>query len=121
MLRFLGVIFLSLCVLAMPSYAAIACGSACTTETNTHEHACCPDELATARPASAHDDGPTDSSHSGTGGRHHCAAPCCGYVATVLSASAVHVDSQPLADLIPTAAALVGSVDHESIFHPPRL
>ena len=120
MIRTLGVILLSLCVLAMPSYAAITCGSACTTETDTHEHACCPDDVATAHAGSAHEDGRTGSSHSGSGGRHHCAAPCCGYVATVLTASTVHVDSQPLADLIPTAAAPVGSVDHESIFHPPR-
>jgi|SRR5687767_4782115 len=121
MIRTLGVILLSLCVVAMPSYAAITCGSACTTETDAHEHACCPDDIAAVQDASAHDDAPADSGHSGTGGRHHCAAPCCGYVATVLTASTVHVDSQPLADLMPAAADLVGSVDHDAIFHPPRL
>ena len=125
MLRTLGVILLSLCVLAMPSYAAITCGSACATEGVGHEHACCPTDAAAVQAASADDHGPTDSEHSGNGGdnggRRHCAAPCCGYFATVLSGPATLIDSQPLADLLPTAAVLSGSADLDAIFHPPRL
>jgi hypothetical protein len=121
MIRTLSVILLSLCVLAMPSYAAIACGSACTTEAVGHEHPCCPTDDAAVQPASADDHGPIDSDHSGRDGRHHCAAPCCGYVATVLGGAATAVDSQPLADLLPTAAVLTGSADLDAIFHPPRL
>ena len=121
MLRTLGIILLSLCVLAMPSYAAITCGSACATDAVGHEHACCPTDAAAVQAASADDHGPTDSDHSGRDGRHHCAAPCCGYVATVLSGGATAVESQPLADLLPTAAVLTGSADLDAIFHPPRL
>ena len=120
MLRTLGVILLSLCVLAMPSYAAITCGSACATKTASHEHACCPADATAVRSPSANDHPPTDSDHSGSDGRH-CVAPCCGYVATVLSGTATLVDSQPLADLLPTAAVLIGSGDLDAIFHPPRL
>ena len=121
MLRTLGVILLSLCVLAMPSYAAITCGSACATEMDTPQRACCPTDVAAAQPASADDHGPTDSDHSGDSGRRHCAAPCCGYVATVLSGATMPIDSEPLADLLPSDAVLTGSVEHEAIFHPPRL
>jgi hypothetical protein len=123
MMRTLGVILLSLCVLAMPSYAAITCGSACgTTKTSADQHACCPGVAANAQPASSHDDGaPASPGHSDTGGKQHCAAPCCGYVATVTVTGAAQVDAQPLADLLPTAAILAGSVDHDAIFHPPRL
>jgi len=39
----------------------------------------------------------------------------------VLSGAATLVDSQPLADLLPTAAVLIGSADLDAIFHPPRL
>jgi hypothetical protein len=113
MLRIPGIILLCLCVLAMPSYAAITCGSACEVSSDSHEHQCCP---TTAASTDDHD-APSDSPHHG---KHHCAAPCCGYVATVLIVDAAGADAQPLADLLPTAAVLTGSVDHDAIFHPPR-
>jgi len=123
MLRTLGVILLCLCVLAMPSYAAITCGRACATKTVSDDRPCCQADATAAQPASAGDHGPTDSDQSGNGGDggRHCAAPCCGYVATVLSGAATAIDSEPLADLLPTAAVLTGSADLDAIFHPPRL
>ena len=118
MLRIPAVILLALCVIAMPSYAAIACGSACETSTSaTHEHDCCPTGSTIA--AAHADDG--DSSHdSKTPGRHHCAAPCCGFVAHVLTTRVPPAGDRPLADSLPSAAVVRTAVDHDAIFHPPR-
>src|SRR5688572_23546733 len=96
MLRFLGVILLCTCVCAMPSYAAIQCGSACETTSATHEHRCCPDSAAAS------------------------AAAGCGYVAHVFADAAAGADAQPLAKLLPGASVLHAAADHEAIFHPPR-
>ena len=120
MLRTVGVILLALCVVAMPSYAAVACGSACETSASSgHEHDCCPTSTASAasHPAGNDDSAPHDSR---VPGRHHCAAPCCGFVAHVLTVNPPPVAERPLGDLSPAAPVARAAVDHEAIFHPPR-
>ena len=118
MLRFIGVILLCTCVCAMPSYAAIQCGGACETASVTHEHQCCPDSaIASASTAHGHHS-PSDTKHDG---KHHCAAPCCGYVAHVLADAAAGADAQPLVALLPGASVLHAAADHDAIFHPPRV
>jgi hypothetical protein len=122
MLRIPGVILLCLCVLAMPSYAAITCGSGCAATSDAHEHDCCPADSAmtttTAQPVD--NDRGGDSHDTGDGRHHHCTAPCCGFVAHVLTASVPHIDERPLADLLPTGSVLESAIDHDAIFHPPR-
>jgi hypothetical protein len=116
MLRFLGVILLSVCVIAMPSYAAITCGSACAVKSDAHDHYCCP--ASAGEPSKHHHDqsdgkAPDDS-------KHHCAAPCCGYVAFVFTGDHSDGNSEPLIDLLPTASTLHDASAHDAIFHPPR-
>ncbi len=117
MLRTPCVILLALCVLAMPSYAAITCGNACAAMSDAHD--CCP--VATNLvPANDGADGAPTSNHSDAGRSDPCAAPCCGFVAHVLTSSIPHVDERPLADLLPTGSVLQDAVNHDAIFHPPR-
>lgn len=122
MFRFLGVILLSLCVLAMPSYAALACGTTCADMTAAHEYDCCPTIAAEIDLAGIDDVGaPNSSNHSNSGHHHHCVAPCCAYVAHMLSGAVLSVEAKPLADLLPTAVVAHGSGNHDAIFHPPRI
>ncbi len=122
MLRLPGIILLSLCVLAMPSYAAITCGTACAGTNNAHEDDCCLAIAAsTGAPGIDNADAPHDSNHSDTGRHDPCAAPCCGYVAHVLSGAIVPTDDKPLADPLPSAGVVRASGNHDAIFHPPRM
>ena len=122
MIRFLGIILLSVCVTAMPSYAAITCGSACAvTPGAPQEDGCCSSDSVAATHSPANDDNAPNDSQQPTDGRQHCAAPCCGYVADVLSGAVLHRDAEPLAEILPTAAVAHGSIAQNGIFHPPRL
>src|SRR5205809_1031806 len=117
MFRFFSVILLSVCVCAMPSYAAIRCGSTCAQTSNTHDQHCCPSSAG--EPSKHHhsqDDGKTSDD-----ARHHCTAPCCGYVALVFTADADRSVAQPLTDLLPTDSGLRDASAHDAIFHPPRV
>ena len=117
MLRFLAIILLSVCVCAMPSYAAITCGSACTLKSTGHDHHCCPSSaVEPSRHHHSQDDGKTSDD-----ARHHCAAPCCGYVALVFAGDFERGNAQPLTDLLPTNSTRSDASAHDAIFHPPRI
>ena len=120
MLRILAVILLVLCVLAMPSYAAIMCGSACAGTSEARLYDCCASVAIASGDANEDADGPRDSNHSDGNPDQPCAAPCCGFVAHVLTSSIAHDEERPLADLLPSASALSGAVSQGAIFHPPR-
>jgi len=118
MLRFLAAILLSVCVCAMPSYAAIMCGSACAISSDpAHDHSCCPRAAADQHSHPS----PSDSKQQDSQDKHHCAAPCCGYVAHVFSSDLQRSVSEPLFHMLPTASAIRDSATHEAIFHPPRM
>lgn len=121
MQRLLSVILLSLCVLAMPSYAAIACGTPCADSIDAHEHDCCPEIAAVVGQDADGSDAPHDSKHSDGGRHHHCAAPCCGFVAHALGGAMPSIEDRPLADSLLTGAVVRESGSHEAIFHPPRM
>src|SRR4051812_21424530 len=114
MLRFVAVILLSACVCAMPSYAAIMCGSACALSSmSSREQGCCPTTSRDHRDHSSQ----SDSKQQDQPDKHHCAAPCCGYVAHVFSSDLQRTESEPLFHMLPTASALHDSLTHEAIFH----
>ena len=116
MLRFFSVILLSVCVCAMPSYAAITCGSTCTLKSAGHDHHCCP---GSAGDSSKHHH-PQDDGKPSDDAKHHCAAPCCGYVAFAFAGDTNCGDAQPLAEFLPIDSGLHDASAHDAIFHPPR-
>jgi hypothetical protein len=118
MLRFLGVILLSVCVVAMPTYAAVTCASlGCGPKAD--KHPCCPTKTTVSQAVDTHQDGRHDSPHSGDG-RAHCTAPCCGFVAHVVTLTAPSGGEALLTELPATDSGLHDFVDHDAIFHPPR-
>jgi hypothetical protein len=116
MVRYLAIFVLSLCVCAMPSYAAITCGSTCTLKSDTHDHHCCPDSAG--QPSKHHHS--QDDGKSSDDAKHHCVAPCCGYVAFVFAIYSDRGDAQPLTELAPIDSGLHDVSSHDAIFHPPR-
>ncbi len=119
MLRTSAVILLALCVLAMPSYAAIACGSSFANASDPHD--CCPETPSAIKPANSDVDGSRNTSHSSENGRNQCAAPCCGFVAHVPVVVVSHAIERSPVERLLSESSLHGSVDHDAIFHPPRI